>query len=82
MYLTPATLAKRLEHCKVLVNDLKFAPMDLVIIFSNEKTWMVDPVRSRRNDIYLYLGEEDESARTLSKTKTSSIRYVAQFLLH
>ena len=30
---------------------------------------MVDRVRNRRNDCYLSLGEVDESARTLSKTK-------------
>ncbi|QQP40113.1 Putative transposable element [Caligus rogercresseyi] len=40
-----------------------------VIIFSDEKTWTVDPVRSRRNDRYLSFGEIDKSARTLITTK-------------
>ena len=40
-----------------------------MIIFSDENTWADDPVRSRRDDRYLSLGEEDESALTLSKTK-------------
>ena len=50
--------------CKVLVNDTKSVPAGRVIIFSDEKTWTVDPVRNRRNVFYLSLGEEDESART------------------
>ena len=48
----------------MLVNDLKFAPAGRVIIFSDEKTWTVDSVRNRRNNRYLSLGEEDESAGT------------------
>lgn len=67
--LTPAIRTKRLERCQMLVNDLKSAPAGRVIIFSDEKTWTVDPVRNRRNDRYLSLGEEDASARTLSTTK-------------
>lgn len=67
--LTPAIRAKRLERCQSLMNDLKSAPAGRVIIFSDEKTWTVDPVRNRRNDRYLSLGEVDESVRTLSTTK-------------
>ncbi|KAF2367465.1 Neurotransmitter-gated ion-channel transmembrane domain [Trinorchestia longiramus] len=52
-----------------LMNDLKSVPPGRVIIFSDEKTWTVDPVRNRRNDRYLSLGEVDESACTLSTTK-------------
>ncbi|QQP36693.1 Putative transposable element [Caligus rogercresseyi] len=40
-----------------------------VIIFSDEKTWTVDPVRNRRNDCYLSFGEIDKSAQTLTTTK-------------
>ena len=53
----------------MLVNDLKSTSAGRVIIFSDEKTWTVDSVRNRRNNRYLFLGEEDESARTLSKMK-------------
>ena len=52
----------------MLVKDLKSAPAGRVII-SDEKTWIVNPVRNRRKDCYLSLREEDESARILSKTK-------------
>jgi hypothetical protein len=38
--LTPAIRAKRLERCQ----RLKSAPVGRVIIFSDEKTWTVDPV--------------------------------------
>ena len=67
--LTPAIRAKRLELSKLLVNDLKSAPVDWVIIYSDEKAWIVDLVRNRKNNLYLSLGVKDESARTLSKTK-------------
>ncbi|QQP40096.1 Putative transposable element, partial [Caligus rogercresseyi] len=40
-----------------------------VIVFSDEKTWTVDPVRNRRNDRYLTFGEVDEDIRTMSTTK-------------
>ena len=64
-----AIRAKHIEHCQMLVNDLKLAPAGKVVIFSDRKTWTIDPVRNKGNDRYLSLGEEDESARTLSKTK-------------
>ena len=44
--------AKRLERCQMLVNDSESASAGRVIIFSDEKTWSVDPVRNRRNDRY------------------------------
>jgi hypothetical protein len=43
-----------------------------VIIFSDEKTWTVDPVRNRRNDRYLAIGEVDETLRTHTTTKHPS----------
>ena len=64
--LTPALC---LEPCQMLVKDPKSAPARRVIVFSDEKTWTVDPVRNRRNDSYLSLTEKDESSRTLSRTK-------------
>ena len=67
--LTPVIRAKSVERCQMLVYDLKSAPAGRAIIFSDEKTRTIDPVRNRRNDRYLSLGEEDESARTFSKTK-------------
>ena len=65
----PAIRAKRLERCQMPINDPKSPPVRRVVIFSDEKNWTVDPVRNRRNDRYLFLREEDESAHTLSKTK-------------
>ena len=53
----------------MLINDLKSTPARRLIIFSDEKTWTVNPVRNRRNDRDLSLEEENESAFTLSKTK-------------
>ena len=67
--LTLAIRAKRLDRCQMLVNDLKSAPAGRVIIFSDAKTYMVDPVRSRRNHRYLSLEEENEITRTVSKMK-------------
>ncbi|QQP40579.1 Putative transposable element [Caligus rogercresseyi] len=49
--------------------NLKKAPAGRVIVFSDEKTWTVDPVRNRRNDRYLTFGEVDEDVRTMSTTK-------------
>ena len=67
--LTPAIRDKHLECCQRLANDLKYALNGRLITFADEKTWTVNPVRNRRNDRYLSLREEDESARTLSKMK-------------
>ena len=55
--LTPDIRAKSLERCQMLVNHLKSSPAGREIILSDEKTWTVDPVRNRRNDSYLSLGE-------------------------
>ena len=65
--LTPAIHAKRLESCQMLINDFKSPPARRVIIFSDEKTWTVNPVRNKRNDRYLSLGEEDQSAAFCQK---------------
>ena len=65
--LMPASRAKRLEPCQMLVNDRKSAPAGMVTIFSGGKTWTVDPVGNRRNDRYLSIGAEDESAALCQK---------------
>ena len=65
--LMPAIHAKYLKHCQLLINDLKSALAERIIIFSDEKTWTVDPVRNRRNNHYVSLGEENESTHTLSQ---------------
>ena len=79
----PAIRAKRLERYQMLINDLKSAPAGRVIIFSYEKIWTVGPVRNRRNDSYLSLGEKNKSARTLLQTKhpafIMSLGFVASY---
>ena len=67
--LTPSMKETHLLRCKALLNDVKKAKKNRVIIFSDEKTWTVDPVRNRRNDRYLSFGNVDESVRTLTTTK-------------
>ena len=56
--LTPAILSKRLQHCQILVSDLKSTPAGKLIDFVDEKTWTVDSVEDRRDDLYLSLEEE------------------------
>ncbi|QQP58107.1 Putative transposable element [Caligus rogercresseyi] len=67
--LTERIKAVHLQRCQALLNNLKSATAGRVIIFSDEKTWTVDPVRNRRNDCYLSFGEIEKSARTLTTTK-------------
>ncbi|QQP35330.1 Putative transposable element [Caligus rogercresseyi] len=67
--LTERIKSVHLQRCQALLNNLKKATAGRVIIFSDEKTWTVDPVRNRRKDRYLSFGEIDESARTLTTTK-------------
>ena len=47
--LTAAMLQKRRERCGHLFNDLK-SHGNRIIIFSDEKTFMVDPVVKKQND--------------------------------
>ena len=66
--LTPVIRAKRFERCQMLVDYLKSTPAGRVIIFSMRKLeWAI--LCETKNDRYLSLREEDESARALSKTK-------------
>lgn len=67
--LTESIKMTHLQRCKALLNDLKKAKANRVIIFSDEKTWTVDPVRNRQNDRYLSFEDVDESVRTLTTTK-------------
>jgi len=67
--LTPKMKETHLQRCQALLNNLKKAPANRVIIFSDEKSWTVDPVRNRKNDRYLSFGDVNESIRTLSTTK-------------
>ena len=67
--LTSAMKQTHLLRCKALLNNLKKARANRIIIFSDEKTWTVDPVRNRQNDRYLSFGDVNESVRTLSTTK-------------
>lgn len=61
--------------------DLKSAPAVRVVISLDEKTWMVDPVRTRKMDRSLSFSEEDERVCTFSPTKhpesVMSLRFVA-----
>ena len=79
--LTPAIRVKGSERCQMLVNYLKSAPARRLMLFLDEKTRTVDSVTNRKNDRYLSLGEENESARTLSKTRhpasVASLGFVA-----
>ncbi len=67
--LTDRMKETHLHRCQALLYNLKKACANQVIIFSDEKTWTVNPVRNRRNDRYLCFGDVDESVRTLSTTK-------------
>lgn len=67
--LTPAIKENHLQRCKGLINDLKSSHPNRVIIFSDEKTWTVDPVRNRKNDRFIAFGKVDLSKRTVTTTK-------------
>lgn len=67
--LTPSMKETHFHQCKALLNDLKKARANCIVIFSDEKTWTVDPVRNRQNDRYLSFANVDESVRTLATTK-------------
>ena len=60
---------KHLHCCKTPLHDLKHAKAGQVIIFSDEKTWTVDPVQNCQNDRYLSFGDVDEAVCTLTTTK-------------
>ncbi len=68
-FMSVSVRQNHLHRCQGLLNNLKSAPANRVIIFSDEKTCTVDPVRNRQNDHYLTFGDVDESVRTLATTK-------------
>ena len=70
--LTKKHLEFRQERCRVLLNNLKHSVPGRIIIFSDEKTFTVDPVVNRQNDrAVAFLDNRDtvEQLRTISKTK-------------
>ncbi len=58
-----------IQCCQVLLNNLKSTRANRVIIFSVEKTWMVNPVRNRHNERYTTFGSIDDSIPTLMTMK-------------
>ncbi len=61
-----------LHRCKGILNNIKKALAGCVIVFSDEKTFTVDPVRNCRNDHYVGFRDINVSARTLTMTKHPS----------
>eukprot|EP00095_Tigriopus_kingsejongensis_P008843 maker-scaffold15_size728074-snap-gene-1.11 protein:Tk08843 transcript:maker-scaffold15_size728074-snap-gene-1.11-mRNA-1 annotation:"mitogen-activated protein kinase 3" len=59
----------QLERCQIILNNLKSAKANRIIIFSDKKTWTVDPVRNRKNDRFLAFGPVEEEERTLMTAK-------------
>ncbi len=70
--LTPVMKETHLLHCKALLNDLKKARANWIIIFSDKKTWTFDPVHNCQNDRYLSFRDINESVWTLTTTKNSA----------
>eukprot|EP00096_Caligus_rogercresseyi_P005723 TRINITY_DN21716_c0_g1_i1.p1 TRINITY_DN21716_c0_g1~~TRINITY_DN21716_c0_g1_i1.p1 ORF type:complete len:135 (+),score=10.95 TRINITY_DN21716_c0_g1_i1:211-615(+) len=67
--MTPKIKVTHLQRCKGLINDLKSATAGRIIIFSDEKTWTVDPVRNKRNDRFVAFEDVNEDLRTITTTK-------------
>ncbi len=67
--LTTRMKETHLQRCQGLLNNMKSAAAGRVIIFSDEKTFDVDPVYNCRNDRYVSFGEVDEEVRTVTTTK-------------
>ncbi len=59
--LTEAMKERHLHCCKTLWHDLKHAKAGRVIIFSDEKIWMVNPTRNGQNNCYLSFSDVDEA---------------------
>lgn len=67
--LTTAIRLKRIELFQRLMNALKSALACELITFSDEKPWALETLRNIKNDCYLSLGDDDESAHGFSTTK-------------
>jgi len=66
--LTPGTKQKRLDRAKILLNNLKNHG-NRVVIFSDEKTFTVDPVMNKQNDRVVSFGQDVSEYRNVSTTK-------------
>lgn len=66
--LTPGTKQKRLDRAKLLLNNLKNHG-NRVVIFSDEKTFTVDPVMNKQNDRVVSFGQDVSEYRYVSTTK-------------
>ena len=59
---------KRLERGKRLLNDLKNHG-NRIVVFSDEKTFTVDPVVNKQNDCIVSFGQDTSELRNVSTTK-------------
>ena len=66
--LTSAMKLKRLERSKRLLNDMKNHG-NRILIFSDEKTFTVDPVVNKQNDRVVSFGQDVSEVRNISTTK-------------
>ena len=66
--LSAAMVQKRLERSTLLLNDLKDHG-NRVLIFSDEKTFTVDPVFNKQNDRVVTFGNDVSEHRRMSTTK-------------
>ena len=66
--LTSTMAKKRQERCTRIFNDLK-SHGNRVIIFSDEKTFTVDPVINKQNDRVVSFGQDISGVRYVSTTK-------------
>jgi len=66
--LTPAMVHKRHERCSRLLNDMK-SHGNRVVIFSDEKTFTVDPVINKQNDRVVSFGQDISDVRYVTTTK-------------
>lgn len=66
--LTSAMKQKRLERAKRLRNDMKNCG-NRIVIFSDEKTFTVDPVVNKQNDRVVSYGKDVSEVRNTSTTK-------------
>ena len=66
--LTTAMVQKRRERCCHLLNDFK-SHGNWIIIFSDEKTFTVDPVVNKQNERVAGFGKDTPEVRNVSTTK-------------
>ena len=66
--LTPAMVHKRHERCSRLLNDMK-SHGNRDLIFSDEKTFTVDPVINKQNDRVVSFGQDISDICCITTTK-------------